>query len=252
MSDRTNSHREPAGREGRAAAVGGRRVPEPMGWMSVSSVVIIDDHPGFRERLATFIREQYGCLVAGSAGDTSAGLRIVRATRPDLVLIDIGLPDENGLRLAQRLAEINLGVRVVLMGENEAVEYAEAAERVGAIAYIAKTDLSRDLPRLLRNSGGRHAPIQPPPATPAEGLIKAVSLPSSGHAGTALWRPRFAEWEAALAAFALLSGILLNQPVMALSGMIGFTFLSYRQWTLPRLHCGHAGERVLHRAPRAR
>ena len=59
-------------------------------------------------------------------------------------------------------------------------------------------------------------------------------------------------WYVALAVFALLSGILLNQPAVALCGMIGFTFLSYRQWTLPRLHCGHAGERVLHRAPRAR
>ncbi len=218
----------------------------------MSRVVIVDDHPGFRERLATFLREQYGCLVAGAACDTTTGLRLVRALRPDLVLIDIGLPDENGLRLAQRLAEINLGVRVVLMGENEATEYAEAAEKAGAIAYIAKTDLSRELPRLLHRNDGHHLPNHPAPAAPAEGVMKTVTLPSSGHGGAVPWQPRYGEWEAALAAFALLLGILLGQPAIALSGVIGFTFLSYRQWTLPRLHCGHAGERVLHRAPRAR
>ncbi len=218
----------------------------------MSSVVIVDDHPGFRERLATFIREQYGCLVAGAAGDTATGLRLVRALRPDLVLIDIGLPDENGLRLAQRLAEISIGMRVVLMGENEATEYAEAAEKVGAIAYIAKTELSRDLPRLLRKDDGHHLPNHPAPAAPAEGLMKAVSLPNSSQTEMAIWQPRYAGWEAALATLALLSGIMLNLPAIALCGAIGFTFLSYRQWTLPRLHCGHAGERVLHRAPRAR
>jgi hypothetical protein len=82
--------------------------------------------------------------------------------------------------------------------------------------------------------------------------MKAVSLPSSDQTGMVIWQPRYAEWEAALAALALLGGIMMNLPAIALCGAIGFTFLSYRQWTLPRLHCGHAGERVLHRAPRAR
>jgi CheY-like chemotaxis protein len=217
--------------------------------------VIIDDHPGFRDRLTTFVGEQHGCSVAGLAADTRTGLDLVHATRPDVVLIDIGLADESGLHLAHRLAELDLGVRIVLMGENETAEYERAALQAGANAYISKTEISLSLPALLQPSlcpqpdrppttpvGSRVVPIQASAAggTAAPALSLAPSMPH--HTGL----------EAAFSAAVLMGGILCDRPATALAGVVGFAFLSYRQITLPRLPCGHPGKRVLHRVRCAR
>jgi CheY-like chemotaxis protein len=221
-----------------------------MGRNPVSRVVIIDDNPGFRERLETFVREQDGCSVAGLAADSPTGLNLVSATCPDVVLIDVGLPGDNGLQLARRLAGMELGVRIVLMGENEAAEYERASALAGADAYVSKTEISRLLPALLQpatrtpgwssmaTSPGRSGAIGG--ATAAGGTLEAVAALTPPM-------PRYAGWEAALSTATLLAGIALNQPGSALAGALGFAFLSYRQMTLPRLSGGHLGERVLRR-----
>jgi CheY-like chemotaxis protein len=211
----------------------------------VSRIVIVDDHPGFCERLETYIREQDGCSVAGTAVDAPSGLRMVRATRPDLVLIDIGLPGENGLQLASRLAGMDLGVRVVLMGENETAEYNRAAVIAGAVAYVSKTEIGRDLPKLLRcRAGGRPSQERPTAVGSPDDVIARTALALGTSTRPAAWDwsvPRFAEWEAAFASTALLGGIVLGRPAPALAGVVGFLFLSYRQLTLPRVHRGHGG-----------
>jgi ActR/RegA family two-component response regulator len=220
------------------------------GMAFVSNVAIIDDNLGFRERLETFVREQNGCSIAGLAGDTKSGLSLVDNTRPDFVLIDIGLPGESGLHLARLLADLDLGTRIVLMGENETVEYERAAIDAGAEAYISKTEISQVLPDLLRPPAdlNRWRPISAP-AMRDDTIAQATTVTGTFGAAIALTlpRPRYAGWEAILSAATLVSGITLNQPAYALVGMLGFAFLSYRQMTLPRLRGGHLGERELHR-----
>jgi CheY-like chemotaxis protein len=221
----------------------------------VSRVAIIDDNLGFRERLETFVREQDGCSVAGLAGDTQTGLSLVDDTRPDVVLIDVGLPDDNGLHLAKTLAGLDRGIRIVMMGDNETAEYQRAAVLAGAEIYVSKTEISQILPTLLR-----------PPADPSRWRL--VSAPAmrggaiaqasaiGGTAGSAailtLPQPRHAGWEAIFSAATLLGGIALDRPGYAFAGVLGFAFLSYRQMTLPRIPGGQLGERVLHRARGAR
>lgn len=215
----------------------------------MSKVVIIDDHARFRERLNSFVHQLHGCAVAGLAADTQSGLDLVRNTRPDVVLIDVGLADESGLNLAERLAEMELGVRIILMGENETVEYERAAEKAGASAYVSKTEISQSLPALLQprphtvsprkvafHGGHTLAPLQT--AMSGSGTHAHRLAPSVAH---------FAWLEALLSGSVLLGGIALDQPATAMAGVIGFAFLSYRQTTLPRLPSGHVGKRVLHR-----
>jgi ActR/RegA family two-component response regulator len=216
--------------------------------------VIIDDHPGFRDRLKSFVGAQHGCTVAGLAADTRTGLDLVHATRPDVVLIDIGLADESGLHLARRLAELDLGVRIVLMGEDETTEYERAAVQAGASAYISKTAISLGLPALLQPS-----PYPQPAVAAADVRPSAVPNPASAAGGTggqalpiAPSMPHFAGLEAAFSATVLMGGILFDRPATAFAGVVGFAFLSYRQMTLPRLTRGHPGKRVLHRVQGAR
>jgi DNA-binding NarL/FixJ family response regulator len=216
--------------------------------------VIIDHHPTFRERLDTFVREQDGCSVAGITGDTFTGLRLVRDTRPDVVLIDVGLTDEGGLELARRVAGLDLGVRIVMMGENETAEYERAATLAGAIAYVSKTQISHALPALLHVTANGRVMHSSPSSTTRE-CVTVHSTTGGAGATVALSLPpvpRYAGWEAAFSAAMLASGIALDQPASAVAGVLGFIFLSYRQLTLPRLFGGHSGGRVLHRTQRVR
>jgi DNA-binding NarL/FixJ family response regulator len=118
----------------------------------VTSVLIIDNHEGFSKGLQTYVRDQLGCTVTGLGGDAAAGLELARETRPDFALIDIGLPDESGLALARLLGNRYPEIRVVLMHDDESAEYVEAANGVGAMAYLPKVALSKRLPALLGKS----------------------------------------------------------------------------------------------------
>ncbi|HEY7032902.1 MAG TPA: response regulator [Thermomicrobiales bacterium] len=215
----------------------------------MSRVVIIDDNPGFCDRLVSFVGEQAGCSVAGLASDTRSGLRLVRSARPDVVLIDVNLADESGLLFARHLAGLDFGVRIVLMGENETAEYEQAAAVAGASGYVSKTEIGRVLPALLRSPVDATNWQPPTTAGIRGGLIARASAAGTwGQAAViASPAPRFAAWETVLSAATMLGGIALHEPAGVLAGTLGFAFLSYRQMTLPRLRGGQLGERVLRR-----
>ena len=67
-----------------------------------TTVLIVDDHPSFR-RLARRLFEEAGFTVVGEAGDGRSAVDSVETLRPDLVLLDVMLPDVNGIELAERL-----------------------------------------------------------------------------------------------------------------------------------------------------
>src|SRR4051794_19947318 len=94
---------------GRAVPLNG---PPPTEMPTVTSVMIVDNHAAFCERLATFVRDQLNCVVVGSANDAVAGLELLRTTLADVALVDLGLPGENGFHLAERLAEVHPPIRV--------------------------------------------------------------------------------------------------------------------------------------------
>src|SRR4051794_18368835 len=108
MSEIKNS---PMSRD-RAAPCNG---PLPSEMPTVTSVMIVDNHAEFGEQLATFVCDELHCLVVGPVGNAAAGLELLRATRPDVALVDVGLPRENGFRLAERLAALHPPIPVVLM-----------------------------------------------------------------------------------------------------------------------------------------
>jgi DNA-binding NarL/FixJ family response regulator len=105
------------------------------------SVLIVDDHPRFRATARRAL-ECDGWTVVGEAQDGLAGLAEAERLTPDLVLLDIGLPDISGLVVAQRLAAQAPGVAVVLVSTQDAGDFAELAAAHGAKGFLAKADLS--------------------------------------------------------------------------------------------------------------
>jgi len=104
-----------------------------------STVVIVDDSEPFR-RSARGLLELDGYDVIGEAVDGASGLDLVTRLRPDVVLLDIALPDMSGLEIAARLAPA--ASRVVLVSSRDPADFGSRIRRSGAAGFIPKDELS--------------------------------------------------------------------------------------------------------------
>jgi DNA-binding NarL/FixJ family response regulator len=106
------------------------------------TVLIVDDHAGFRHA-ARALLEADGFEVIGESATGGEGLDAVIRLRPDLVLLDIGLPDLDGIEVAGRMASLlGGGPAVVLTSSRDASDYPPQFEHCGARGFIAKAELS--------------------------------------------------------------------------------------------------------------
>jgi len=104
-----------------------------------STVVIVDDSEPFR-RSARGLLELDGYDVVGEAADGASGLELVRRLRPDVVLLDVALPDMSGLEIAERLAPASS--RIVLVSSRDPTDFGSRIRRSGAVGFIPKDELS--------------------------------------------------------------------------------------------------------------
>jgi DNA-binding NarL/FixJ family response regulator len=105
-------------------------------------VVIADDHETYRRGLARAIR-RFGTLdLVGEAADGAEALQVIREASPDIALLDVRMPELDGLEVARRLNELG-GTMVVLLTGSSTDELATAAEAAGVRALLSK-DLARD------------------------------------------------------------------------------------------------------------
>lgn len=106
------------------------------------TVLIVDDNDAFRASARTVVQGA-GYDVIGEASDVAGALAQVHALRPDVVLLDIQLPDGDGFTLADRLAKEEGAPTVVLISSRERVDYGSRIEEAAAAGFISKLDLSR-------------------------------------------------------------------------------------------------------------
>jgi DNA-binding NarL/FixJ family response regulator len=106
-----------------------------------SSVLVVDDDEAFRQ-LASRVIVAMGLDVAGEAGTVAAALAAADELRPDAALVDLGLPDGDGATLARQLVALPWRPRVVLISSDADAMTSVAAERIGAVAFLPKTDLT--------------------------------------------------------------------------------------------------------------
>ena len=99
-------------------------------------VLIVDDHPMFRMGLAAALAEMDGIELVGQAETADAVEALVDATQPDVVLLDVRLPDGSGLEVNRGLAERHPTVRVILLTMSEDHETVLTALRDGARGYL--------------------------------------------------------------------------------------------------------------------
>ena len=114
----------------------------------VTSVLIVDDHPSFRAS-ARAILEADGFDVVGEAGDGASALAAAGALEPDVVLLDVQLPDATGFEVCELLCSSACRPRIVLVSTREAADYDGLIQASHARGFITKADLSGDALREL-------------------------------------------------------------------------------------------------------
>ena len=105
------------------------------------TILIIDDHAGFR-RQARALLEADGFAVIGEAVDGATGLAAARALRPDLVLLDIGLPDVEGFDIAHELTVDGPPPLVVLTSSRDASAFGSRLTADPVLGFLPKDELS--------------------------------------------------------------------------------------------------------------
>jgi DNA-binding NarL/FixJ family response regulator len=106
-----------------------------------AAVLIVDDNARFRLR-ARRLLEADGYEVVAEAADGAAALEAARRFRPDVVLLDIQLPDTSGLLVAERLTGESNPPKVVLTSTHDAADFGDRAARCGACGFVPKAELS--------------------------------------------------------------------------------------------------------------
>ncbi len=104
------------------------------------TVLIVDDHEGFRTR-ARVVLEAAGFDVIGEVADGESAIEASDRLHPDVVLLDVRLPDIDGFEVAARLGARNNGARVVLISSRDASDYGGRIARAAA-PFIPKAELS--------------------------------------------------------------------------------------------------------------
>jgi len=115
------------------------------------TVLMIDDHAGFRSRARAML-EAEGYDVVGEAADGEAGLVAADRLRPDIAIVDIGLPGLDGFGVAERLRSERLAVAIVLVSGRDRVDFGDRVEQSAADGFIAKADLSGERLRTIVRS----------------------------------------------------------------------------------------------------
>jgi DNA-binding NarL/FixJ family response regulator len=112
------------------------------------TVLVVDDHGGFRALVRELLQVE-GFRVVGEAVDAASGIDAARDLRPDIVLLDIQLPDFDGILASHRIAALDGGPAIVLTSSCDVSDVAGALAESPARGFISKPDLSGPAIRAL-------------------------------------------------------------------------------------------------------
>ena len=116
------------------------------------TILVVDDHPTFRAT-ARALLEAEGFVVVGEAADGESALTEIGRLSPEVVLLDVQLPDIDGFEVAARAAGLDAVPQIVLTSSREASEYGPRLVASRTLGFIAKDELSGSAIRTLAAAG---------------------------------------------------------------------------------------------------
>ncbi len=124
-------------------------------------IVIVDDHPLFREGVAHSLAGEPDLTVVGQAGTGEAGIKLVGDLLPDILLLDIAMPGQDGIATAQKVVMAYPVVRIIMLTVSEDEDDLLQALKAGARGYVLKGVSARDLAAVVRQVAAGEVYISP-------------------------------------------------------------------------------------------
>ncbi len=115
------------------------------------SVLIVDDHPLFREGIKSLIGRHAGFEVVGEAENGKQGIKKAKKLRPDLVIMDLSLPDQSGIDVTRRIRGMLPETRIMILSMHSKIDYITKAFQAGACGYVVKESAAERLVECLKS-----------------------------------------------------------------------------------------------------
>jgi len=128
----------------------------------MTTIVLVDDHPIVRQGLRTLLEQDGGCQVIGEATDGLTAVDLITRLRPDIAVLDVQLPDLDGLEVARRVGSGSPETRVIMLSMHNDEPYVIDALRHGALAYVLKGSATADMLDAVRAVSAGQRFLSPP------------------------------------------------------------------------------------------
>jgi len=194
----------------------------------VIKVVLIDDHELVRTGFRMILQQPSDIEIVGEAGTAEEGLRLVRALRPDVALVDVHTPGMSGVEMTERVVRAKLPTRIVVLTVVEDVRFPRRLLEVGALGYLTKGCSSDELVTAVRHvaQGRRYL---------APGVAQQLALATLDGEGSPFDALSSRELEVAMM---LVRGLPLTSIAKHLS-LSPKTVSTYKQRLLDKLKVDH-------------
>jgi DNA-binding NarL/FixJ family response regulator len=108
-------------------------------------VILVDDYAPYRLFVSSTLQKQPKLQILCEVGDGLKALQKAKELKPDLILMDIGIPTINGIEAARRILEVLPETKILFLTENRTPEIAEQALGMGALGYVVKSNTASEL-----------------------------------------------------------------------------------------------------------
>lgn len=119
--------------------------------MSLISIMIVDDHILIRQGIRKILEDNKGIKVVGEADNGVEALELIPVYRPDIILLDIIMPEMNGLETLRKIKDLGIKSKVIILSSYSNKGYIVDAIKIGASGYLVKNCTSENLIRAIKN-----------------------------------------------------------------------------------------------------
>lgn len=137
-------------------------------------VMLVDDHPMVRKGLITFLKIFDDLKLVGEAGSGADAIKLANEVQPDIVLMDMVMPDMDGAEVTQQIRQNIPNVQVIVLSSFKEGKLIKKALEAGAIGYLLKDISADELARAIRSAHVGRVTLSP---EVAQSLVKNASLP---------------------------------------------------------------------------